>query len=595
MEKHLVHMMRNRAAKYGHREVFRYREPGAKEYKSYRWTELVSITERVARSLLALGFGPQSNIGIFSDNKPQWTLADLGILSVRGVVVPFFATASRPQLKYISDETGMELLFVGNREQLEKAMWLFDNSASLKKIVCFDGCLPADDDVRCISWDVFLGLADRGDYMQRLEMLLGEAEAGDLATIIYTSGTTGEPKGVMLSHDNFISCIVNHDERLAVNDKDVSLCFLPLSHIFERAWTFYMLHKGAVNVYLENPKAVIEELSLARPSLMCTVPRFYEKTYEGIRKEELKWPWFKKKIFDWAVGIGHEVADYRKNDSSPPPGLEFKRRIADKLVLKRLRSVFGGKVRFFPCAGAAIRPELLKFFHAAGIFVNYGYGTTETTATVSCFRDDRYEFEACGTVMPGTVVRISEEGEILIKGPAVFKGYYNKPEETVKVLRDGWYYSGDQGMFTKDGNLMMLDRINDIFKTSGGKYVSPQKVELLLGRDPFIEQTAVFGDNKKFISALIVPSIVRLRDHFTTLSSSLPDDNSFIAHGSVIEFFKERLEMIQEELVPYEKVVKFTLLTEPFSIENDILTSTLKIKRKAISERYRNKIEAMYL
>ncbi|MEI6884668.1 MAG: long-chain fatty acid--CoA ligase [Bacteroidota bacterium] len=595
MEKHLVEMMRNRAARYGTREVFRVRKPGTKEYTSYNWQELSGITNRVAESLLAMGFGVKSNIGIFSDNKPQWTFTDLGILAIRGVAVPFFATASKQQLKYIVDETKMELMFVGNREQFEKAVWLFDYCKSLKTVVCFHDCLSADDDSRCLSWEEFLKIGEQGLYRERLEQILLSAEADDLATIIYTSGTTGEPKGVMLGQDNFISCIKNHDDRLKVSDADVSLCFLPLSHIFERAWTFYMLHHGATNVFLENPKTVIEELPLARPTVMCTVPRFFEKTYEGIKIEEAKWAPGKRKIFDWAMLAGQEHSAYLKNNQPPPLGVKIRRGIAEILVLKKLRSIFGGNVRFLPCAGAAIRPELLRFYHGAGLFVNYGYGATETTATVSCFRDDVYEFEASGTVMPGTEVKISDTGEILIKGPAVFKGYYNKPEETAKVLKDGWYHSGDQGKFSELGNLIMLDRINDIFKTSGGKFVSPQKVELILGDDPFIEQIVVLGDNRKFISALIVPSFAALKSQFPEISAKLTSDPVLIKDAAVLEFFRRRLEVLQEELIPHEKVVKFTLLPEPFTIENEALTSTLKVKRKVIATKYASVIDSMYL
>ena len=595
MEHHLVHMMHNRAARYGAREVFRFRETGRNEYRKYNWQELVSTTERIAKALLSLGFGPKSNIGIFSDNKPQWTLADLGILSIRGVVVPFFATASKQHLKYIVNETGMELMFVGNREQLDKAVWLPAASTSLRKIVCFNDILTADEDERCISWSRFLALGEGDAFSLQARQILESAEADDLATIIYTSGTTGEPKGVMLGHDNFMSCIKNHDERLKVSEQDVSLCFLPLSHIFERAWTFYMLYHGAVNVFLENPRDVIAELKVVKPTVMCTVPRFFEKTYEGIKIEELKWSPGKRKIFDWAVMTGQEYSFYLKQNKRPPPGARLRRSLADLLVLKKLRSVFGGNIRFLPCAGAAIRPELLKFFHAAGLFVNYGYGATETTATVSCFRDDFYEFEASGTVMPGTTVKTNEQGEILVKGATVFKGYYNKPADTAAALVDGWYHSGDKGTFSEEGNLIMLDRINDIFKTSGGKFVSPQKVELLLSEDPYIEQVVVLGDNRKFITALIVPSLEALRKQFVSISSTVTDENFLLSHDSIQEFFRKRLEDIQEELIPYEKVVKFTLIPEPFSIENDALTSTLKVRRKVISARYRELIDAMYL
>lgn len=588
-------MVRNRAALYGTHEVFRFRNPGSKVYSSYNWKELTTLSDNVAKSLLALGFGPKSNIGIFSDNKPQWTIADLGILAIRGVVVPFFGTASKQQIKYIADETRMEILFAGNTEQQEKALWLCDNSASLRIVVCFDSEFAKPDDTRCISWNDFLKTGEGERYAAQLEQILKGVEPEDLATIIYTSGTTGEPKGVMLGHDNFMSCLEIHDERLEVTDKDVSLCFLPLSHIFERSWTFYMLHRGAVNVFLENPKSVIEELPLAKPSLMCTVPRFYEKTYEAIRKEEAHWSPLKRKIFDWAISAGEAYSEYLKNNLRPKFGIKIGHSIAEILVLKKLRSVFGGKIRAMPCSGAAIRPDLLRFFHAAGFFVNYGYGATETTATVSCFRPDVYDFESSGTLMPGVEVKISDQGEILVKGPTVFKGYYNKPAETSLVLEDGWFHTGDRGKFNEAGNLVMEDRIKDIFKTSGGKYVSPQKVELLLCNDTFIEQAVVMGDNQKYITALIVPSFAALRSQVITGSQVKKDVIELITDAFVIEFFRNRLEIIQEELTSYEKVVKFTLLPEPFSIENDTLTSTLKMRRKVIYTKYKDLIDAMYL
>jgi len=326
---------------------------------------------------------------------------------------------------------------------------------------------------------------------------------------------------------------------------------------------------------------------------MCTVPRFFEKTYEGIKAEEARWAPSKRKVFDWAIRVGYQHSEYRKNAAKVPILLQLRHAVAEKIVLKKLRSVFGGNIRFIPCAGAAVSKELLKFFHATGLFVNFGYGATETTATVSCFKSDVYEFESCGTVMPGVTVKISEQGEILVKGDTIFKGYYNKPFETAKVLNDGWYSSGDQGDFTVNGNLVMKDRINDIFKTSGGKFVSPQKLELLLCNDPFIEQAIAIGDNRKFISALIVPSFIALKAEKIIPANAEPE--SVVADPAVQTFIKERLTAIQEELTSYEKVVKFTLLPEPFSIENEALTSTLKIKRKVIMARFQGLIDGMYI
>ena len=354
------------------------------------------------------------------------------------------------------------------------------------------------------------------------------------------------------------------------------------------------MHCGAVNVFLENPREVISVLPVVNPTVMCTVPRFFEKTYEGIQVETAKWPKVKKSIFDWAIAVGHKCNEYKRLSTDLPAGLRFKRNIAEKLVLKKLRNVFGKNMRQMPCAGAAIREDLLRFFHATGLFVTFGYGATETTATVACFKNDRYEFESCGTVMPGLAVKFSEEGEIMIKGPTVFRGYYKKPEETAKALKDGWYMSGDQGCFTKDGNLVMSDRIKDLFKTSVGKYVSPQKLELLLGQEKLIEQVIVVGDNRKYVSALIVPSFSHLPATVEKLGLDPADHKKVASNEAIIQIYQVKINEIQADITPYERVVKFTLLTEPFSIENSAMTSTLKLRRKVIAEQYKEQIELMY-
>lgn len=586
-------MVRDRAARLGTSEIFRTFDKQENNFRSYSWNEFKQDTDKISRALISLGYGHESLIGIFSDNRLEWTLSDIGILAIRGVVVPFFGTASRAQVKYIVDETEMKIMFVGNQEQLDKACWLLDHSPSLEKIIIFPGNATSTDE-RCIPWDSFMSLGENPLFDTELEILYEQAQPFDLATILYTSGTTGEPKGVMLGHDNFMECFVIHDNRLDITDKDVSMCFLPLSHVFERTWTFYLMYCGAVNIFLENPREVINILPKANPTVMCTVPRFFEKTYDGIYAEAGKWPKIKRQIFEWAISVGHQCNEFRKNSEDAPRLLKFKKKLAEKLVLKKLRNVFGSNMRQMPCAGAAIREDLLRFFHAAGLFVNYGYGATETTATVSCFKNDRYEFESCGTVMPGVNVRFSEEGEIMVKGPTVFRGYYKKPDETLKVLKDGWYLTGDSGLFTKNGNLVMKDRIRDLFKTSVGKYVSPQKLELLLGTEKLIEQVIVVGDNRKFVTALIVPSFDNLKSTAEKLGLNPDDRQALVFHTEVVQLFREKIDELQADITPYERVVHFTLLTEPFSIENNAMTSTLKLRRKVISEQYRDQIEKMY-
>ncbi len=593
MKQHISHMVRNRAERYGEREVFRFRKRNSKFYSSLNWKQLLADTDLVSKALISLGFGHEAMIGIFSENRAEWTIADLGILAIRGVVVPFYATSSATQAKYIIDETGMKILFVGNKEQVTKALWLADNCTTLEKVVVFEEgeCLQ---DSRFISWQDFKSLGIDASLTPKLEKLLEEAQTEDLATIIYTSGTSGEPKGVMLGHDNFMYAFKIHESRLNVTENDVSLCFLPLSHVFERIWTYNMLYCGAINTFLENPREVIETLPLAKPTVMCTVPRFFEKTYDGIQKELATWPGYKKKIFNWSIKIGHQIIEFRKDAKNAPITLSFKHRIADKLVLSKLRKVLGGNIRFMPCAGAAISPKLLRFFHATGLNITYGYGATETSATVSCFRSDIFDFDTCGSIMPGIDFKISSEGEILVKGKTIFKGYFKKPEATANVLNNGWYHTGDQGKLIRNEYLVMIDRIKDLMKTSVGKYISPQKLELLLGQDAFIEQVIVAGDNRKYVTALIVPSFDNLQDYYKSLGHVAVENEKLITMPQIIQLIQSRIDILQLELTPYERVVKFTLLPEPFSILNDGLTNTLKVKRNLLLQKYSHLIDKMY-
>ena len=593
MKENIVNMILERASLYGSREVFRYKS-GDNTYKNISWDSFIEESQKVTRALITLGLGPSDNIGIFSSNRPEWVITDTGIIGNRSVVVPFYDTSSKQQLKYIIDETRMKLIFAGNREQYEKALWLLENTETLEKVIVYDAGI-ASGNGNCIDWQQFINLDAEKRYVSEMDRRIGEIQSDDLVTIIYTSGTTGESKGVMLTHKEFMYTFKIHDERLEVSEKDVSVCFLPLSHVFERTWTFYMLYCGATNVFIDNPREIVSQLPIIKPTMMCTVPRFFEKTYEGIQTELSKWSPIKKKIFNWSMKTGHEYSDCLSKAQKPPVFLRVKHSLADKLVLKKLRTIFGSKIRFMPCAGAAISPFLLRFFHAAGIFVNYGYGATETTATVSCFKTDKYDFDTCGTKMPGIEVKISDEGEILISGNTVFKGYYNKPEETQKTLIDGWYHSGDKGYLDPEGDLVMTDRIKDLIKTSSGKYVSPQKIELALGQDPFIEQVIAIGDNRKFITAIIVPSFIALKNEAERTGLKAMHDAELVLRKEIIEFYHERLNKIQEEFAPFERVGRFILLHEPFSIQNGMLTNTLKVRRSMLIEQFKSEIDNMYL
>lgn len=590
MENHLIKLFNNRVHKNGTKEVLRYMgQDGV--YKSMNWVQLKEKVENVLSSLQCLGSKKGEKIGIFSPNKAEWLMADLGILANGGVVVPFYATSSREQLKYIIEETQMRILFVGH-QQLETARTLFDELPTLQHLIVFDG--QEEEDRRVLQLEQFLHLATEQGVSVSLKDQEGMYDSQDLATIIYTSGTTGEPKGVMLKHDNFLYCFQIHDDRLNVSSDDVSLCFLPLSHVFERLWTHYLLHRSAVNVFLENPREVIEVMPKVKPSLMCTVPRFFDKTYQGIQLEVAKWPLLKQKIFHWAVATGHKAIEYRCRSKRLPFALSINMVIAETLVLKKLRGIFGGRIKSMPCSGAAINTDVLKFFHAVGIFVNYGYGATETTATVSCFKTTEYFFGTCGSIMPGVEVKIGENSEILVKGRSIFSGYYNKEDATAQVIKEGWFHTGDEGYMDDRGNLIMIDRIKDLMKTSVGKYVSPQKLELMLGQDEMVEQIIVVGDNRQYVTALVVPAMDKLKELATHHQIKYANEGELVDAQEVMNLIAERFAEIQKNLTPYERVVRFTLLPQPFSIEEGTMTSTLKLRRRSIEKNYKNLIDALY-
>ncbi|NCA84008.1 MAG: long-chain fatty acid--CoA ligase [Clostridia bacterium] len=588
--KSIPDMIRQQASRYQNRDAMRYfNTAGAIESKS--WNKMTEEFTRLSQVLLEQGFSVSDNIGIFSQNRPEWTITDLAILNIRAVVVPFFATASREQCKYIIDETGMQMLFAGDQQQLDIALWLLDNTATLKTVIVYNDTLTLADP-RCISYSKYT--SGKMCAPALLDAQQQQATVADLATIIYTSGTTGEPKGVMLSHDNFLYSFSIHDERLDLTDKDVSMTFLPLSHIFERTWTLLIFYNGCTNFYLQNPKEVIQSLPKAQPTLMCTVPRFFEKTYDGIQDEYHRWSATKRTIFRWAIAKGNQRIDYKKNNKPLPFIINLQYKIADRLVLKKLRQIFGGNMRSMPCSGASLPIHLLRFFSATGVFINYGYGATETTASVSCFKTDRYEFESCGSIMPGIEVKLGAEDEIMVRGRTVFSGYYKKPDATAESLTDGWYHTGDEGAFTANGNLVMRDRLKDLMKTSIGKYVSPQKIETLLNQEPLFEQVVVFGDNRKYITALIIPVMERMVALAQKWEIKFSDHKNLLQHEKIRAHVLQRIETLQSELANYEKIREFTLLSEPFSIESNTLTSTLKTRRRAIEMQYATIIAGMY-
>ncbi len=589
---HVVHLMRERIQNNAHSEAMRYKQ--GNEWVSLNWTEVSERVTSIAKSLLNFGLQPQEKIGLYARNMPEWTMVDLGTLFTRGVLVPVYPTSTTPQVEYIMQDASVRILFVGEQAEYDRALSLLESCPTLERLVAMDDSVDLQGCDKACHLKDFMQEGCGDDVATELQVRLDDTRMDDLLTLIYTSGTTGTPKGVMLDYTNIGAGLESHDGIIELDQQDVSLCFLPLSHIFERAWTFYVMYRGAVNVYTRDPANIGVVVAEVKPTVMCAVPRFYEKVHAAIMEKVQQAPRVRQLIFNTALKIGDKAFSY-KQAGKPMPWLIGKLHgIADKAVFSKLRLALGGNIRFMPCGGARLMDDVNMFFHAIGIHVKYGYGLTETVATVTCFRDEQFKLGTTGTAMPGVEVRLGEENEILVKGPTVMRGYYNKPEETAEVLLDGWFHTGDAGIIDEDGRLQMTERLKDLMKTSGGKYIAPQVIESILGQDRYIEQIAIVADTRKYVSALIVPTFEALESYAKSLNLKYESKMELVRHSKINELFEERIQKLQEQLARFEQVKKFTLLPKEFTIDKGELTPTLKLRRKNIMARYKAEVEAMY-
>jgi long-chain acyl-CoA synthetase len=589
LELHLINRIRQQAQLLAKEPVLRYKNADH-QWQDMSWAELQQQVDSVSRALLSLDIQVQDKIAIFAHNMPRWTLADLGALQIRSVTVPIYATNTAKQAEYILNDGDVKILFVGDQEQLEHSLEIVVNCPQVQKIVAMKSGLKYDNPIVC-EWNEFVALGSAAQEAE-LQNRLAQKSLSDLFTIIYTSGTTGEPKGVMLDFANLAHQLNAHDLALPhIDHNDVSLSFLPFSHIFERAWVAYVLHRGAVNCYLEDTNEVRNAMAELKPTLMCSVPRLYEKMYTAILDKVNHAPIHRRAIFNWAIWVGKKMYLSAK----PSAFLRQQYALADKLVLSKLRQLLGGRIRMMPCGGAKLEASIALFFHAIGVNVKLGYGMTETTATVSCWEDSHFGDNSSGALMPNIEVKIGEDNEILIKGGSVMRGYYKKPAETAAAFTaDGFLKTGDCGEFDAEGNLTITDRIKELMKTSNGKYIAPQYIEGKIGKDKFVEQIAVIADARKYVSALIVPCFDALEDYAKQLNIKYQDRMDLIKNSEIIKLFEKRLMELQSELAGFEQVKKFTLLPQAFSTKLEEITPTLKLRRKVIAQHYHEQIEAMY-
>ena len=595
---HLSVLVHRRAEKYGDKVALKYRDYETSQWIPITWNQFSQTVRQVANALVELGVQEEENIGIFSQNKPECLYVDFGAFANRAVTIPLYATSSPAQAQYIINDAQIRYIFVGEQFQYDAAFSVFGFCQSLQQLIIFDRAVVRDPrDMTSIYFDEFLETGKGLPNNDIVEERTSRASDDDLANILYTSGTTGEPKGVMLHHSNYMEAFRIHDIRLIdMTDQDVSMNFLPLTHVFEKAWTYLCIHKGVqicINLRPVDIQTTIKEI---RPTLMCSVPRFWEKVYAGVQEKIAQETGLKKAMMLDAIKVGkiHNI-DYLRKGKTPPLMLHLKYKFYEKTVYALLKKTIGiENGNFFPTAGAAVPDEICEFVHSVGINMLVGYGLTESTATVSCFLNQGYEIGSVGTVMPDVEVKIGEENEILLRGKTITKGYYKKAEATAAAIdKDGWFHTGDAG-YLKGDQLYLTERIKDLFKTSNGKYVSPQALETKLAIDRYIDQIAIIADQRKFVSALIVPVYGFVKDYAKEKGIEYKDMEELLQHPKVIGLFRARIDTLQQQFAHYEQVKRFTLLPEPFSMERGELTNTLKLKRPVVAKNYKEVIDKMY-
>ncbi|MGB2079075.1 MAG: AMP-dependent synthetase/ligase [Vibrio sp.] len=563
-------------------------------WQSLSWHDFDRITNAVSMHLIDSGLEVQDKCAILSNNCPQWTCADVAVLKARAVVVPIYPTSTTEQARYILSDAKAKVLFVEGEAQYHMACELERMCPEIEQVIVFN------TDVELISpshfyFDTIIANANTAGTNEALQSRLDKLQLDDLLTLIYTSGTTGDPKGVMLDYKNMAASIAQHDQVLDFNSGDVSLAFLPLSHVFERGWSFYVLCRGGKNVYLNDTNKLKDALVAVKPHVLCVVPRVLEKIYSAVKQKADKAGGMTSKIFAWSQTQGLKHFAKTQAQKSVGPWLGLQNALADKLVFSKVQAALGGRIKFIPCGGAALDTNVAKFFQAVDVPIICGYGMTETTATVSCHTVGNRVLGSNGQILPQTQIKLGDNDEILIKGDTVMRGYYNRDQDTKdSFTEDGWLKTGDAGALDENGNLFITDRIKELMKTSNGKYIAPQRVEGKVGCCPFIEQVAIVADARNYVTALIVPAFEQLEAWAKEKGIHAESPLELVKNSQVMAHFETRLKEIQAELAGFEKIKKFTLLPEAFSMESGLITPTLKLKRKNIYTKYSNEISAMY-
>ena len=556
--------------------------------------DILSRVRSLAAGLYSLGVTRGDRVAILSESRPEWTLIDGACLFAGAIDVPIYPTLSPPQVKYILQDSGARVLALQNEQQLLRLREVIEDCHSIEHVVIMEG---RTTDTSILQ---FVQLEERGRSLGAKEVELLDRWAqqtlpDDLATIIYTSGTTGEPKGVMLTHANIVSNLIDTSSHLAFTKDDCCLSVLPLSHVFERVAMYMYLYHGMAIYYAESLETIGPNLREVRPTILVGVPRIFEKIYARVEEKTAAEGRLNAALLNWAISVGKQYARFATRHRQVPRVLASKRALADKLVFSKMRRALGDRIRMLVSGGAALPEELALTYLGAGLPIVQGYGLTETSPVITAgsFEDNRVG--TVGRPIPNVAVRIATDGEIEVRGPNVMRGYYNKPQETRAVFtEDGWFKTGDIGTIDEDGFLRITDRKKELFKTSGGKYIAPQPIEELIKASSFVNQVVLIGNGRKFPAALIVPNWERLESYAKLKNLNIKSREEFCRHPRIIDLFIRQIAALTPDLAQYERVKKIALLEDELTIEGGELTPTLKVKRRVIDEKYKKIIDRLY-
>jgi len=594
---HFSQLIFAQAKKYGNKTAMYQREQITDEWSKISWTAYAGEVLSIAKGLVELGVAEQQRVAQFSQNKAENLMIDFALYANRAVMVPLYATSTVPQVEFIINDAEIEIIFVGDQQQFDVAQEVRQHSKFLKEIIVFDKNVVFPDDSHTRYFADFLKMGEKSSRHFEVEHRQNEATENDLACILYTSGTTGNPKGVMMPHSCFNEAMRIHTMRItSLTDKDTSIAFLPLSHVFERTWCYYCIFRGATIYINQHPTEIQQTIKDVRPTLMCAVPRFWEKVYTGVQENLSNYSPFMLAVVTWGIAIGKNYnVNHLRLGKKPDILLQLKYQIADRFIFSKLKQTLGiENANMLPTAGARLSDEITLFFRSIGVPIVYGYGLTESTATVTCFEYTGYEIGTVGSIMPDVLVKIGDDSEILLKGKTIFPGYYNNPEANAQAFtEDGWFKTGDAGIL-KGNNLILTERIKDLFKTSNGKYIAPQEIETKLGMDKYIDHVAVIGDERNFVTAIIVPCIHTLEDYAKKNKITYTSIDELLQSKDINELIRQRIALQQKGMANYELIKRFILIKKSFAIETGELTNTLKIRRAVILQKYKTQIDEMY-